>query len=506
MAMTWWPGSPRPLALVLLVVAVSLPGLYVLGRGIALFSLPWWQHLSSTVLPGYLWNSLVVGGTAVAWALALGAVPAWMTVRYEFAGRAWCVFIQLLPLTMPAYVAAGLFQEAWHDEFFESRAALALELGAAAAPMAFLFLRVALSRMPASVFEVSASLGCGRLERVRHVALPLLGAPLVAAGALVAAEAIGDFGAASRVGIATLSVGLHQQWHGLQRPELAHMLALILFLLALLLATPLIRLGLRYQRANDAADLRPLVPRTAGWPTTLVFHLVCLATVLPGFWAPLGLAVDWALARRAAVRPWVLAVDAGNTLLIAVSCAALCLLATLAFACLLRFGAHTRRSDRSIWLVSINYLTPSAVLALAWLGGALTGHAVIILATTVKLLPLMLLPFADAAGRLSSAQLECARSLGCSRLQALRHAVLPQLLPVLAGGALLVFVLAATELTLALTLQPFGFSSLSLRIFAYAGIQMTQLSSLWVLCLVLLCVYPIWRLASLTTSPVKAHA
>lgn len=496
----------RSLLLLALVALVSSPGLYILGLGLVQFSAPWWDHLAGTILPLYLGNSVVVTAGATAYALVAGGIPAWLTFRYDFPGRPWCVFTQLLPLTIPAYVAAGLYIEAWTAEFFEGRMALAIELGAASAPLVFLFLRVALARLPAVLFDSAASLGSGALDRLWRVGLPLLAAPLVASACLVAAEAIGEFGAASRLGIATFSVGLHQQWRALQRPELATMLALMLFLLAAVFATPLIRLGLRGQRAHAAGALRPIAPKRVSTAGAAAIHLACMLAVVPGFWAPFWLAAEWTSERldRSNLAP--LYHDAGNTLTTALACVLVCLALTLTFAWLLETGERSRRTDRSVWLTSINYLTPSLVLALAWLASALTGRWVVIAATSVKLLPLMLLPVADALGRLPAAQAETARGLGLTRAEVTRRVILPQIGPVLAGGALLVFVLAATELTLALTLQPFGYGSLSQRIFAYAGQNMTRYGSVWVVCLCLLCLYPIWRLSRLIDSPGKTHA
>jgi iron(III) transport system permease protein len=497
---------PLPLLLLALVAVVSAPGLYILGLGLAQFSPEWWSHLAGTVLPGYLADSVLVAGGATLVALALGGPPAWLTFRYVFPGRGWCLFTQLLPLTLPAYVAAGLYMEAFSADFFYSRWALVMELGAGAAPLVFLFLRLALARLPAALFDTAASFGHGPLARFWRVGLPLLAMPLIAAACLVAAEALGEFGASSRLGITTLSVGLHDQWHALQRQELATMLALILFLLAALLATPVIRLGLQGQRAHHAGSLQTLQPLRASAPVALGIHLACLLAVLPGFWGPLWLALGWARERLDRTNLAPLFGDAGNTLATALACVAVCLALTLLFAYLLEAGERARRSDRSVWLVAVNYLTPSMVLALAWLASGLTGHGVIILATSVKLLPLVLLPVADALARVPAAQVETARGLGQSRFQTWYRVLLPQLGPVLAGGVLLVFVLAATELTLSLALQPFGYGALSLRIFAWAGIQMTQLASVWVICLCLLCLYPVWRLSRLIDHAGAHHA
>jgi iron(III) transport system permease protein len=488
---------PLTLLLLVLVAVVSAPGLYVLGLGALYFSPGWWTHLAETVLPQYTLDSLRVSAGATLVAIILGGVPAWLTFRYVFPGRSWCVFTQLLPLTLPAYVAAGLYMEAFSADFFYSRLALAIELGAAAAPLVFMFLRLAMARLPSALFDTAASLGHGPLKRFWRVGLPLLASPLIAASCLVAAEALGEFGAASRLGVSTLSVGLHDQWHALQRQELATMLALILFLLAAVLATPVIRLGLRGQRAHHAASLQTLQPSPASPIGVAGIHLACLLAVLPGFWGPLVLALGWARERLEKTNLTPLFQDAGNTLTTALACVAICVVIALAFTYLLETGERAKRTDRVVWVTAINYLTPSLVLALAWLSSGLTGQWVVILATAVKLLPLLLLPVADALWRLPAAQSDIARSFGCSRAQVVSRVLLPQLGPVFAGGVLLVFVLAATELTLALTLQPFGYSALSLRIFAYAGIQMTQLASVWVICLVLLCLYPIWRLSRL---------
>jgi iron(III) transport system permease protein len=491
--------------LVLLLALVCAPGIYVLAHGIASFSWPWWEHLAGTVLPFYLANTLVVAPAAIAFAFLAGGVPAWLTARYDFPGRAGCVFLQLLPLTFPAYVAAGFYLEAWSSPFFESRGALALELGAATAPFVFLFVRVALARLPASLIEAAAALGAGPLERFGRVVLPLLAAPLIAAAALVTAETVSDFGAAHRVGIATFTVGLHQQWFALQHPGLATMLSLVLLAITAVLAAPIIYLGLRGQRAHSSSATPVLAPRRPSLAGTLAIHSACLLAVVPGFWTPLALTTDWAARRIDRTDLSLLFPDVGGTLLTALATVAVCLTLTALFVLVLETGERARGSDRSVWLVVLNFLTPSLVLATAWLAAGISGRAVIVMAIAVKLLPLLLLPVADVLARMPAALVESARSLGCSRLAAIRRVVLPQLPPALAAGMLLVFVLAATELTFSLTLQPFGYNALSLRVYAAASLYQTRAASVWTIGLIIVSIYPIWRLSRLVDAPRGHH-
>ena len=63
--------------------------------------------------------------------------------------------------------------------------------------------------------------------------------------------------------------------------------------------------------------------------------------------------------------------------------------------------------------------------------------------------------------------IEAARVLGSSRVQRLRHLVLPLLRPSLLAGVLLVAVEAMKEMPATLMLRPFGWDTLAVKIYAY---------------------------------------
>ena len=58
-------------------------------------------------------------------------------------------------------------------------------------------------------------------------------------------------------------------------------------------------------------------------------------------------------------------------------------------------------------------------------------------------------------------------------------------------GGLLVFVNAIKELTLSLTLQPFGYNSLAMSAYHFAKVDAFQQGSVYALCLVLIGLYPV---------------
>ena len=61
-----------------------------------------WQHLSSTVLPDYIVNSLILALGVGLLVIVIGTVLAWCIARYEFTGRKQLQWLILLPMAMPA--------------------------------------------------------------------------------------------------------------------------------------------------------------------------------------------------------------------------------------------------------------------------------------------------------------------------------------------------------------------------------------------------------------------
>ena len=70
-----------------------------------------WGHLSSTVLPVYLSNSLILLLGVGMGTLVLGVVSGFLTALYEFPGRRWLEWMLMLPMAMPAYILAMVYLE-----------------------------------------------------------------------------------------------------------------------------------------------------------------------------------------------------------------------------------------------------------------------------------------------------------------------------------------------------------------------------------------------------------
>ena len=92
-------------------IALLLVGVFAIPA-FSLFSLALgseagvWGHLSSTVLPVYLSNSLILLLGDGIGTLVLGVVSGFLTALYEFPGRRWPEWMLMLPMAMPAYILA----------------------------------------------------------------------------------------------------------------------------------------------------------------------------------------------------------------------------------------------------------------------------------------------------------------------------------------------------------------------------------------------------------------
>ena len=498
-----------------------MPVLLVIGFAAANLSPHWILHLGDTVVVDYIVNTIYVGIEAILVALLLAAVPAWLTHFFEFKGRRIASFLQLLPLTIPAFLLAAIYIQTSHHPFFQSREILGIEIGSATSPWIFLFLRVALARIPQEFTEIARTFGLSTGQRVLKIYLPLLLSSLLVGCALVFVQSVGDYGAADMVGISTYSVGLYNQWLSLQRNDvglamacLPILSALLIFILILFVFPRRGRAGMGTGAATGSAGLMaPITRRRLTGRNALGANFICIATTAFSFLIPCALCLSWSIQRFGYIPLSSLYTDTLSSLITSFSVMAVALFVTLLFARFAQIGERTGTQEKASSLVILNFLLPPLVMALvllklgAWIGTHLghpddpaslftTTRLSIVLAQSGMFLPLMLLPVTETLARLPAALKDSALTLGLSQNHAFFRAILPQLRIALAAGGILVFVLSFTELTMTLLLQPFGYQALVLRIFSFTTTMSMHSAALWVLISVMICSYPIWALSA----------
>ncbi len=242
---------------ILIGMLVAMP---VLSVGANLFvdaSGETWAHLAATVLPEYVFNSLLLALFVGCGVAVVGVATAWLTAMTAFPGRRFFEWALLLPLAMPAYVMAyvytdllqfvGPVQTALRETFGWRRGDYLFpeirSLGGAAAmfvcalyPYVYLLARTAFLERGSGTFEAARSLGLSPWAAFRRVSLPLARPAVVAGVALVLMETLADYGTVAYFAVPTFTTGIYRAWFSLGDRVAAAQLAgaLLAFVLCLL--------------------------------------------------------------------------------------------------------------------------------------------------------------------------------------------------------------------------------------------------------------------------------
>jgi iron(III) transport system permease protein len=527
-----WPSSWTIGALVS-VALLSLP-LLVIAFGLITPATETWTHVRSTVLSDYIANSVRLVFGAGVLALFLGVSTAWLVTAYDFPGRRIFEWALILPLAVPAYIAAytyaGMFDvtgplqrlvraavPSLADEFLYldvmNIGMVTLIFGFVLYPYVYLVSRASFARQSASLLEASRTLGHGPAATFRRVALPLARPAMAAGAGLVAMEVLNDYGAVKYYGVSTFTTGIFRSWFGLGDLSSAIRLsAMLMVFVFALLAIERSQRGRAAFAGNRAAD-RPLLRARLTGRQALAAFAMCALPLTFGFAVPVAQLGYWAAGTAAGVVDFSFVRLVGNTFMLAAAAAVVCVLIALLL-------TYASRLNPRPWLRHVSRVTvlgysmPGAVVAVgvlipfAWLdhrvdgvmqatlgiptGLLLSGTLVaLIFAYAVRFMAVAFLPVESGFTRICGNVDDAARSLGASPSCALRRISLPLLRGTLFGAVILVFVDVLKELPLTLILRPFNFDTLATRAYQLATDELIAVSANYALVIILAGVIPV---------------
>lgn len=449
-------------------------------------------HLARTRLPVYLANSAWVGLVAAGGAGLIGTGLGWLVARTEFPGRRALSWILILPLAVPAYVAAF----AWLDLsqaggplhaltgglFPTVRGAWGAGLMFALVlyPYVYLLARDTFDGQSADAYHAARTLGAGPISAFLRTSLPMARPALAAGLALVIMESLADYGTVSHLGAPTLSIGLIRAWSGAGSLVDAARLSLVLVAIALIVFG-LERAQRRRARSHHASGRHRPAPRFALTGLQgLAALLACLLPLTLGLVVPLT-RLGW-LALTSLPAPGLLAASWHSLTLATVSAV---LAAALGLSTAYALRGRTMIAIASARAAGLGYAVPGAVAAvgvIAILAGAqqmldpawtsLTGEVFPILLTggAAALVFAYLSRFAAAAIGPSEAALArvtptldgAARTLGATRGETVRRIHWPLIAGGVTSAGLLVFVEVLKELPATMILRPFNYDTLAI--------------------------------------------
>jgi len=489
-----------------------------------------WQHITGTVLPGYVRNTLGLMLLVGVLSLLPGVGCAWLVAACEFPGKRHFDWLLVLPLAAPAYVVAyaytdlldvsGPVQSGLRELFglgldqlavtgIRSLPGAAVMLALVLYPYVYLLARTSFARRSHMQFNAARVLGVSAFAAFWRVALPAA-RPAIAGGlALVLMETLADFGVVDYFAVPTLSTGIFRTWLGLGDKSAALRLAalMLLFVALLVTAESLSRRGSPDPRDQSHAE----AIRLEGWRALLAW-LSCALPVVLGFLLPVFVLLKYTLdSGLLASRGFAdLSLNSASVSLAAA------LIAT-ALALLVSYSKRrhaSRLGDALTRFGTLGYALPGMLLAVGLLGpiGALDRNlagwlrdtfgysgGLLLAGTTVLLVYAYVCRFMTVAFNTVDAGLSgvppaldaAARSLGAKPSQLLRRIHLPLLAPSLMSAALLVFVDAMRELPATLLLRPFDFDTLATRVYRLASDEQLSEASAPALAIVLIGLIPV---------------
>ncbi len=531
------------LLLTALCLLLALPVVAVLGSwlrfdGAAQAVL---AHQASTVLPGYvaqsLWLALGVGaGVAV-----LGMATAVVVALFRFPGRGLWEWALLLPLAMPAYVLAyattdalqfsGPVQVALRADFgwqgalwpdVRSLPGAIVLFVLCLYPYVYLLTRAALGERALHLMEAARLLGAGSGRRIVTVALPLARPAVVAGVALALMETLADYGVGSYFGLTTFTTGIYRAWLSMGDATAAAQLAsMLLVLVALLLAAERrAQSRIRFSSAPGGGRARAESQTGAlSGVAALAATAVCALPVLLGFVLP-ALWLGVMLWREASSNDIGLPLDrfaqwAWASFRLSGTAALLATLLALALGFALRRREPGAAADTLLAaaarMLSLGYAVPGAVIAvglmlpLGWVQQRWpdSGATALVTGTVAGVVMAYVLRFSAVAmqsveagyTRVPAAVDDTARMLGAGPLRMFARLHLPLLQRSVMAAALLVFVDTMKELPATLALRPFGSDTLAVVAYNLARDERLAEASLPSLAIVLVGLLPVALLA-----------
>lgn len=464
-----------------------------------------WEHLVETTLASLLVNTFWLALGVASGSALLGVSLAWFTAVCEFPGRKFFSWALLLPLAIPAYVTAfvalGLFDyigpvqtalRAWLGSDLpwfpnvRSRLGVIVVMVLAFYPYVYLLTRNAFLTQGKRSLEAAQSLGLNRTQGFFKLSLPMA-RPWIAGGTmLVLMETLADFGTVAVFNYDTFTTAIYKAWFAMFSLPAASQLAslLIVIVFAMIVLEQQFRSRIRYAevRQSARADRIPLTGwrgwAVAGFASGALFFAFLLPVIQLSIWAARVFAR--AFDQRYLEFLW-------HSLLLSAFATVL----TCSVALLVVYAAR-RHSDpvtrAAVRISTIGYALPGAVLAvgvfipIAWLDNQLSEMAMqlfhietglliqgtlvtMLIAYMTRFLAVTHSPIDSAMQRITGSIDEAALGLGLSGWAALRRVHLPILKGGIFTAATLVFVDVMKEMPITLMTRPFGWDTLSVRIF-----------------------------------------
>ncbi|MEZ8827004.1 ABC transporter permease [Vibrio amylolyticus] len=523
-----WKTSSASLALLLVLPILAI--FYTsLGDTDEVFS-----HLMSTVMPTYVYNTVVLTVGVMLLSLVLGIPSAWFMAMCRLPSEGVLQWALVLPLAMPGYIIGYIFTD-WFDfagpiqillrdltgwgpgEYWfpdiRTLAGATIVLALVLYPYVYLLCRAAFMEQNVSLLQSARLLKCSPWESFKRISLPLVRPSMAVGLSLVAMETIGDFGTVSYFAVSTLTTAVYDTWLGYSNLNAAAKIsALMLVIVILLLSAE--RYSRRKQKLfqNQFSSREDFRYKLTGWKKwaalTWCWGIVSVAFILP-------LTQLCIYAYKYFEQSWTAGFSeyAINSLQVSIIAAIIGVFVAL----VVNFTQRVSPGKSSLAfmrLSSMGYAVPGTVLAIGVLVPVLfLDHFVndvaraldyqrpglvfsgsmfaLIVALVVRFSAVAIGSIESSLNKIPPSLDMAARTMGCNTNKMLWNIHFPLIRRGALIAGLLVFIESMKELNAALLLRPFNFETLATYVYNYASDEHLELAAMPAVLLVLVGLIPL---------------
>ena len=471
-----------------------------------------WLHLATSVLPTYIFNSVVLMlgvGTFVA---IIGTGTAWLVAMCEFPGAKIFAWALILPMAMPAYVVAYVYtdflefagpvqtslrmlfswttsSDYWFPQIRSVGGAITV-LSLVLYPYVYALTRASFLEQSISTLEAGRVLGLKGAQNFFYTSLPLARPAIVVGVTLCLMETLSDFGTVDYFAVRTLTVGIFDVWFGMENRGGAAQIALVLLSFIIILIW-LERSSRKRQRFHNSAKNQLMKKiKLKGWRSFLAI-VSCLVPIVTGFVLPGAILFYHTLNNIEGFYSTKYIEYAGNSFMMAGSATLIIVLTGIFLAYAARICPNLLVKI-AVRVASIGYAIPGAALAIGILisigaidsvftktvkltfgfsanvliGG---GLAALLFGYTTRFLAIALGSAEAGLSKVTYNMDMAARTLGSGPRTTLFSVHAPLIRSSIISGSVLVFVDIMKELPATLILRPFNFETLATFVYQYAS-------------------------------------
>jgi iron(III) transport system permease protein len=494
-----------------------------------------WTHLSETVLPLYIYTTILLMLGVGLGTLLIGVSTAWLVSMCQFPGKQIFEWALLLPMAMPAYVIAYLYTDifefagpvqglmrdlfSWQskrDYYFPEIRSLGGAISMMTLvlyPYVYLLSRAAFLEQSISVIETSRGLGRGPFQSFFLVALPLARPAIIVGITLVLMETLNDFGTVDFFAVSTFTLGIYDVWLNMNNIAGAAQLSavLLVFVMVLVVAERFARQKKRFHQMTTKYDVR--AEYLLEGKVKIIAMVTCFLPVFLGFLVPAIILIRYSfIYYETSLNADFLSL-ALNSLMLSSLAAILAILMGVFMA----YGVRLRK-ERLLKIMTglacMGYAVPGSVLAVGIMftlgtfdngvdgfmrdtfnistGLIFSGTiAAVTFGYLVRFLALSFGTIESGLEKITHNMDGASRSLGCGAFTTLQKVHIPLIRASILTASMMIFVDCMKELPMTVILRPFNFQTLATFVHQYATDEQLGEASLAALSIVGFGIFPV---------------